>query len=208
MKLDEMIYIRLHHRVQVKSNEEIFLKDIALINAPMELLSKLNTIKIHKVTEEDKNIIIIDGMKIINKITEYVSSCDIQLIGPQQAIVEVIYKKVKMSKALFLLVWFLLFIGSAFSIMNFHEDVSMQKVHHKLFFLLTGIDDPSPLSIQIPYSIGLGLGMILFFNHVFKKRINEEPSPLELEMFNYQQNIDHYVVINENEESTKRIDDP
>ena len=35
--------------------------------------------------------------------------------------------------------------------------------------------------------------MILFFNHVFKKRLNEEPSPLEVEMFNYQQDIDNYV---------------
>ncbi len=49
--------------------------------------------------------------------------------------------------------------------------------------------------------------MILFFNHVFKKRINEEPSPLEVEMFNYQQNIDHYMIINESEESIKRIDE-
>ena len=91
--------------------------------------------------------------------------------------------------------------------MNFHEDTSMQAVHQKLFYLMTGIKDSKPLSIQIPYSIGLGLGMILFFNHVFKKRINEEPSPLEVEMFNYQQNIDHYMIINESEESVKRIDE-
>ena len=46
--------------------------------------------------------------------------------------------------------------------------------------------------------------MILFFNHVFKKRINEEPSPLEVEMFNYQKDIDHYVIIHENKESMKQ----
>ena len=60
---------------------------------------------------------------------------------------------------------------------------------------------------QIPYSIGLGLGMVLFFNHFFRKRINEEPSPLEVEMFNYQQDIDQYVIIHENKESMKQIDD-
>src|SRR5690606_3585269 len=99
--------------------------------------------------------------------------CDIQLVGPQQTIIEIVTQKVKMSKPLFLLAWLLLFIGSAFTIMNFHEDTSMQAVHQKLFYLMTGIKDSKPLSIQIPYSIGLGLGMILFFNHVFKKRINE-----------------------------------
>ena len=57
---------------------------------------------------------------------------------------------------------------------------------------------------QIPYSFGLGLGMIFFFNHVFKKRLNEEPSPLEVEMFNYQQDLDRYVIMHENKESMSR----
>ncbi|MNP77793.1 hypothetical protein D3C76_1752930 [compost metagenome] len=36
--------------------------------------------------------------------------------------------------------------------------------------------------------------MVVFFNHLFKKKWNEEPTPLEVEMFLYQKNIDHYVV--------------
>ncbi|KPC99373.1 hypothetical protein LR69_02359 [Geobacillus sp. BCO2] len=49
--------------------------------------------------------------------------------------------------------------------------------------------------------------MILFFNHWFRKRINEEPSPLEVEMFNYQQSIDQYVILHENKESLRPLDD-
>lgn len=73
--------------------------------------------------------------------------------------------------------------------------------------MMTGKEEEKPLLFQIPYSIGIGLGMILFFNHVFKKRINEEPSPLEVEMFNYQQSLDQYVILHENKESVKHIDD-
>ncbi|MFP3360102.1 stage V sporulation protein AA, partial [Planococcus sp. SIMBA_143] len=39
------------------------------------------------------------------------------------------------------------------------------------------------------------------FNHLFKKRFNEEPSPLEVEMFNYQQDLDQYVIVHENDEN-------
>lgn len=201
------VYFRLHHRVQVKQDQTVVLKDIAIIDAPETLKKDLEKVQVHKVTKQDHNIVILDGIKVIQKVRGKVGNCDIQLIGPQQTIIEVITKKKKMSKPLFLIAWLLLFIGSAFTIMNFHEDTSMQTVHQKLFYLLTGIEDSKPLSIQIPYSIGLGLGMILFFNHVFKKRINEEPSPLEVEMFNYQQNLDHYMIINESEESIKRIDE-
>ena len=70
--------------------------------------------------------------------------------------------------------------------------------------LLLGKSVEKPLIFQIPYSIGLGLGMIIFFNHVFKKRLNEEPSPLEVEMFNYQNDLDRYVVMHENKESMSR----
>lgn len=205
--MDTTIYIRLRHRAQIGGDKLVYLKDIASINAPKTIIHDLKKIVVHKVTREDNNIIIIDGIHIIEVITEKLNIRDIQLIGPQQTIVEVMMKKVKMSVPLFLLVWLLLFIGSAISIMNFHEDVSMQVVHQKLFYLLTGIEDEKPLTIQIPYSIGLGLGMILFFNHVFKKRINDEPSPLEVEMFNYQQSLDQYVIMNENKESIKRMDE-
>lgn len=38
-----------------------------------------------------------------------------------------------------------------------------------------------------------------FFNHWFKKRFNEEPSPLEVEIFNYQQDLQQYINTMENE---------
>jgi len=97
------------------------------------------------------------------------------------------------------LVWLILFVGSAMTIINFHYDVSMQEVQQKLHFLITGERNETPLWIQIPYSIGLGVGMLLFFNHWFNKRFNEEPSPLEIEIYNYQQNLDHYLAYYENE---------
>ncbi|UUZ94364.1 hypothetical protein LJK87_07260 [Paenibacillus sp. P25] len=39
--------------------------------------------------------------------------------------------------------------------------------------------------------------MIVFFNHLFKKKFNEEPSPLEVEMFMYQENVNRYMITEE-----------
>lgn len=91
--------------------------------------------------------------------------------------------------------------------MNFHEDVSMRDVHIALYEIITGERNDYPYLLQIPYSIGLGLGMIVFFNHIFKKRLNEEPSPLEVEMFNYQLDLDQYVAMHENQETIKDLHD-
>jgi stage V sporulation protein AA len=205
--LEKTIYIRMRHRVIVHSNITVKFQDIAQVIADEDIYQKVISIPIHKITKQDKNIIIIDVMKVIDLITDRFPNLEIQILGPSQTIIEVMYKKKGVSIPFFILIWLLLFFGAAMAIMNFHEDVSMKAVHQNLYTVITGQYNPHPLIFQVPYSIGLGLGMILFFNHIFKKRINEEPSPLEVEMFNYQQNLDHYVIMNENKESTKRIDD-
>ena len=205
--LEKTIYIRMRNRLLAKPEETIYLEDIAQIIAPETVISKLKKLKVHQISIKDKNIVIIDVMKVIRLISGLIENADVQTIGPAQTIVEVILKKKQMSLPFFILIWFLLFFGSAMAIMNFHDDVSMRSVQEKLYKIITGVEDSKPWIFQIPYSIGLGLGMILFFNHVFKKRINEEPSPLEVEMFNYQMDLDNYVIIHENKESMKRTND-
>jgi stage V sporulation protein AA len=205
--LEKTIYIRMRNRVLAKPEEIIYLDDIAQIIAPETIIPKLKKLKVHQISVHDRNIVIIDVMKVIRLISNLIENADVQTIGPAQTIIEVMLKKKQMSLPFFILIWFLLFFGSAMAIMNFHDDVSMRSVQEKLYKIITGVEDSKPWIFQIPYSIGLGLGMILFFNHVFQKRINEEPSPLEVEMFNYQMDLDNYVIIHENKESMKRTND-
>ncbi|MBT2638810.1 MULTISPECIES: stage V sporulation protein AA [unclassified Bacillus (in: firmicutes)] len=204
--MEKTIYIRMRNRVQVKPEQSLLLKDIAQIIASEDIYHELASLQVKKIMPKD-HIHIIDVMKVIRFIAEIYPDHEIQTVGPPQTIIEVIYKKKGMSIPFFILVWFLLFFGAALTIMNFHEDVSMQSVHQRLYFIMTGKEVAKPLLFQIPYSIGIGLGMILFFNHVFKKRLNEEPSPLEVEMFNYQQSLDQYVILHENKESVKHLND-
>ncbi|MBD8070328.1 stage V sporulation protein AA [Bacillus sp. PS06] len=206
--MEKTIYVRLRHRIQVKPNQMVRLSDIAQIICDREDQSKqIRNIPIYQISLQDKTIIVIDIMLVIQKIKAFDPESDIQTLGPSQVLIEIVYTKRKFPFIFFIAIWFLLFFGAALTIMNFHEDVSMQQVHQKMYELITGEKQDHPLLLQVPYSIGLGLGMILFFNHIFKKRINEEPSPLEVEMFNYQQDLDNYLIINENKESTKKVDD-
>lgn len=197
----------MRHKIQVLPNHTVSIGDLAQIISGEELKKKIEKKIVYHVNMSDKNIVVIDVMTVIEHIRSTTSDIDIQTMGATQTIVEIEYKKRNFSPIYFVGVWLLLFIGAALAIMNFHEDVSMREVHQRIYYIITGDIVEKPLLLQIPYSIGLGLGMILFFNHLFKKRINEEPSPLEVEMFNYQQDLDRYVMLNENKESTKKIHD-
>ncbi|OEH93588.1 stage V sporulation protein AA [Bacillus solimangrovi] len=205
--MQKVCYLRLHQRVMTKQNQALRLSDVARISAEVEVKEIIKDIIVHQVSPQDKSIIIIEMIKIIDLIMEVDPEIDIQITGPNQVLVEVMVAKKNWSILSFSAVWLLLFFGAGLAIMNFHEDVSMQGVHQKIYTLITGKEEKKPLLFQIPYSIGLGLGMVLFFNHLFKKRFNEEPSPLEVEMFKYQQDLDQYMIINENKESIKKLDD-
>lgn len=202
-----VVYIRMRNRVQVKGNQTVRIKDIARIIGPEEVITKIEEIILLTVKKEDRNIIVIDLAQVIMAIRKMDQNIEVETFGPSQTIIEIILSKKKMSYLTFALVWFLLFVGGGMTIMNFHVDVSMGEVHQKIFTIITGKVEDKPLLIQIPYSFGLGMGMILFFNHFFKKRFNEEPSPLEVEMFNYQQDLDRYVIMNENKENVRHLDD-
>ncbi|KKI93090.1 stage V sporulation protein AA [Bacillus sp. SA1-12] len=205
--MEKTVYIRLRHRIQVHPNDVITIDKVALVVGDKELTEQLRELFIHKIKPSDKNMVVIDVMHVIKEIHKFDPHIDVQAIGSSQTVIEIVFEKKKLSPLLFCAVWLLLFIGAGLAIMNFHEDVSMQQVHQRIHKIVTGKTNTQPLLLQIPYSIGLGLGMVLFFNHLFKKRINEEPSPLEVEIFNYQLDLDKYVAMNENKENLNEAND-
>jgi stage V sporulation protein AA len=207
MKHDKKIYLRLRHRLQVKLKQKIRLSQISQSIVHPSIEKSVSNLLVHEITPNDKHLVVIDVMKVIELIRDFDPEIEVEAFGPTQTIVEIIYPRKSPKLLLVLFVWLLLFVGSGLAIMNFHEDVSMLAVHQKIYKMITGEEKEHPLLLQIPYSIGIGVGMILFFNHLFKKRLNEEPSPLEVEMFLYQQNLDQYVVMNENKEVQKKLDD-
>lgn len=197
----------MRNRLKVSPTYEVKLGDVAQLAGDSSVVELLQNEIVYKITAHDKTHVVIDVMKVIEIIQQKASHVQINLLGSGQTLVEIIYERKKAHPVFFGLVWLLLFIGAALAIIYFHEDVSMQQVHQRLYYMITGEFNAQPLLFQIPYSLGLGLGMVLFFNHVFQKRINEEPSPLEVEMFQYQQSLDQYVIVNENKDNMKQLTD-
>lgn len=206
-RLATPVYIRMKQSLYVQPLTDIRLRDIAYLAGPNRFVVTLQEMIVHQVSPQDRNIVIIDSITIVEQVLKLYPQMEIELLGPNQCVIHVEKHKRKPPVILVGGIWLLLFIGAAMAIMNFHYDVSMESVQQKLHFMLTGKEEEHPLWIQVPYSIGLGIGMILFFNHWFKKRFNEEPSPMEVEIFNYQEDLDHYVAVKENKVEKKHVDD-
>ncbi|AIG26081.1 stage V sporulation protein AA [Brevibacillus sp. 7WMA2] len=201
--MEQILFLRLRKRLVIRQKDVILLGDICQLYLDGEREEKLRRIPLYQVKKEDGNLIIIDIMQVIRKLRQMYPEIHLKVQGSTQIIVEVENPAKRANFFLVSFVWLLLFIGSGLALMNFHADVSMLEVQRRLYQLITGQYEKRPLLLQIPYSLGIGLGMVLFFNHIFRKRFNEEPSPLDVELFLYQQNLDQYYLENENEENQR-----
>lgn len=48
--------------------------------------------------------------------------------------------------------------------------------------------------LEFTYSLGLGIGIIVFFNHIGGRRITNEPTPVEVSMKKYEDDVNNTIV--------------
>ena len=112
-----------------------------------------------------------------------------QALGDRDVVVEVEAPLGPWRWVLGALVWCLLFLGAATTLMNFHADVNMPAAHRLLYYLATGRRSTRPMAVEIPYAIGLALGSLLFFAAPHGAG---DPGPLELEVARYEERLRAY----------------
>ena len=63
-----------------------------------------------------------------------------------------------------------------------------------MYYLFFEESKEVPKLLSIPYSIGLGLGIIVFFNHFSKITLTQDPTPIEIEMTTYEKETNASVI--------------
>lgn len=155
--------------------------------------SILRTIKQMKLYQfNHEHAIVISILKVIEIIHKEYPSVEIQNLGESDFIVE--YKKSTVQSGVWekiklLLVAIIVFFGSAFTIMTFHVDIGIQKTFSRFYEQVMGETKPLVTELEIAYSIGLAIGIIIFFNHFRKRKMTKDPTPIEVEMKKYNQDI-------------------
>lgn len=95
------------------------------------------------------------------------------------------------------------FFGTAFSVMTFHTDVDIHGLFENLYRMFTGRSSDGFTILEITYSIGIGLGVVLFFNHFGRLKITDDPTPMEVQMRIYEDEVDTTVLEKERRKETK-----
>ncbi len=196
VKLD--IYIKPAKKAVVTERTKVFIEDFTEIVATKDVsdkVKKLEVLDISKNIDEnvDKGSFLISVSEIVKAIKKVYPDYTVNNLGEMDTLIEYKAQKSKDNSTLKWLkvafVSIVLLVGSASAIMSFHTDAQMGKVFEKFYSIIFNKESSRPLIIEIPYSIGLASGIIVFFNHFIGKKITDDPTPIEVEMTTYEGNV-------------------
>jgi stage V sporulation protein AA len=183
----------------IVTKKNIKIEDIAkLEGGDPATINKIKKLQIYTVKEDKKKNYVISILEVIRIIQNNVNNVDIQNVGETDFIICYWPKANKENKFLTILkvsmVCLTLFAGGAIAIMTFHNDAAVPDVFKHLYRVFTGIETENPTVLEIFYSIGLALGIIVFFNHFTTVKLTDDPTPIEVEMRMYEKNVEDSII--------------
>ena len=184
-------------------HREVKLSDIADICCSKKaLLKSLKELHVYTLREDEKKHVL-SAIDIVELLSNHYPEADVDIYGEDSFIV-CFFPDKKKSKALeylkTALVCLIMFFGAAFSVATFNNDVDVNLLFNQLLGSL-GEKPQEMVLLQVSYSAGIPLGMLIFYNHLSKKSMYNDPTPLEVEMRLYEQEADKAAILNESRKS-------
>lgn len=188
----DTVYLKGDRDVEVKKTDVTLGDIVAMECSNKDIIPKLKTLKILKIPNEGKQRFVISILKIIACIHEKYPGLEVQNLGEQDIIIT--YEDQK-TPGMFLhvlktaIVVLITFCGAAFSIMAFNNDVATTKLFSQIYEYVTGNTSDGFTILEVTYSVGITIGILVFFNHFGKKRFTVDPTPMEVQMRIYENDI-------------------
>lgn len=196
----QIFYLKVDEKVELE-NACVKLADVADILCEDDAAQeKAQEMEVYCFSEENRAVI--NVLRLIEILQEEFPGCRVVSLGAGDVLVErrmgkphPVWEKVKIA-----LIALLSFFGAAFTIMAFHNDISIEDIFSKVYQLVTGKESDGLTVLEISYSIGLSAGIVLFFNHIGTRRITKDPTPIEVQMRQYESDVVTALVENANRE--------
>lgn len=203
----DKVYISFQKSSEV-SNRKITVGDIASVYCKdNSIQAKIKSLPIISVPETESRRYVVTAIKVLSVIEENVNGIDIVNLGEPEFVVS--YKREKKQHKVtdFLKVFLasvVIFCGSAFAIMAYDNDVDINSIFETMSKWVTG-DNKAVFLQQVMYALGLFLGIMIFYNRLGKRKGVKDPTPLDIQMRLYEDDINTTII--NNSEREEKADD-
>jgi len=206
--MKDTLYIKGEQSVEVR-NRDVTLGDLVSVECGKEnIISKVKSLKLMKIPDAGKHRYVVSILKVIECIHKEYPELEIQNVGSPDIIVTYEGEKKKhpiweASKVFFVVLT--CFVGAAFAIMTFNNDSGTTQLFRQVYEMFMGKPANGFTILELSYSLGLTIGIVVFFNHFGKRKMTVDPTPIEVEMCLYEQDI-QATLISENSRKGKELD--
>ena len=195
--MSETLYMKLEQNPQV-TTDNVHISDISdTWCRDKHILAKCRAVKVKNLAPGPKSRTIYSAMELVQMIQEAVEDVEVTVLGEQ----DIIVSRHPGQKCNPVWEWcktigiaLIIFFGSAFAIMTFNNDVGVKDVFQELHQWVTGNPSDGFTALEISYTIGLGIGILVFYNHFRKKSRIADPTPLEVEMRQYETDVNIAII--------------
>lgn len=205
---DKTIYLKMDAKIKLQT-DVVRIGDLGKIYCEESgVVNKIKTLQVYRFQKSDKNRCVIGVLKVIQLIHQEYPAFAVDIVGETETIVEQITGK---SKPLWIdwlkvaLVSAICFFGTMYTIMSYHNEISIIDLFEQIYTMATGMESDGFTPLEAAYSIGLSLGIIVFYNHIGKRKLTPDPSPITVEMRTYEDDVNRSLVELANREE-KTID--
>ncbi len=194
------VYLNLSEITEVH-DKDVFVKDVAKVYcSDTKIQNKCECVKLKHISEEKCRRYVENALDVIEKLEAVDPSVSVTNVGKVEYIID--YQPPAPPRHLWqwtktFFVCIICFCGAAFAIMTFNNDANVRDVFQELYYLVTGKEASGMTILELTYSIGLALGILVFFNHFAKWKLTTDPTPLEVEMRLYEDNISKTLIQND-----------
>lgn len=192
------VYIKAEESVCL-NHKDIKLKDIlSLYCTNKDVEQEIKNQSIYHFVGEDDQRKCFSVLKVIEVIKEVDKTLDVINMGPKDFIVYYKNKQVEsklMHYGKIIFVALVAFFGASFSIMTYNTDVGIEELFYNVYEMIMGKAPTGPNILHISYAVGLALGIIIFFNHAGKIKLNDDPTPFEVQMRLYERDVNDTLMI-------------
>ncbi len=192
------IYIKPAQKVQIIKKREVLLRDVAEVYMGGQMAGEVERLVVFQIPQEKKRTYLLSVIDLIRVIQQEYPKATVSNVGETDILLEYLPEAEKRN-----LLWtglkvgfvsLVLFAGAVTTIMSFHSDAQLPLIFENIYYIFFGENKEMPKLISVPYSIGIGLGILIFFNHFSKFYLTEDPTPIEIEMTTYEKETNACVI--------------
>lgn len=196
---NETVYIKAENNVEVTKPDVTLGDVISMECSNPDVVPRLKAEKLLKFPGNQQKRCVVSILRIVECIHKVYPGIDVQNVGEMDVIVTYENQETP-GKALHILkvilVLCITFVGAAFSIMAFNNDVNTSRLFAQIYRMVMGKATDGFTIMELTYCIGLIIGILVFFNHFGGKKFSVDPTPMEVEMRLYENDIQTTLVEN------------